>query len=519
MNLRLVLHTVSHLRMRQIVYQIWYRIFKPAYRPMLYKGEVNKMQLVEFVSKPFSWDGRHFCFLNLTSSFASWNDVSHGMLWAYNLNYMDWLLQPGMDYVEGEEWIERFSKDLPRNRIGMDPYPIALRGINWIKFIVHFYHRIPQTRLKSWNDTLYAQYCLLERKLEYHLLGNHLLEDAYSLYIASLYFQDKRWYVKSSHLLRHELNEQVLPDGAHYEQSPMYHCILLDRLLDCYNFSVHNSIFEGQEDMNGFLREKAELMLGWLEAVVYEDGSIPLLNDAAYGIAPMPNEIFGYAKRLGILWRKMDLTESGYRKLHLGWGEAIVDVGEIKAVYQPGHSHADALSYELCIAGCPFIVDTGISTYDKTERRQWERGTAAHNTVVISGKNSDEVWSGFRVGWHAKVRVLEEKENSITALCEGFVRGNLHRRSFQWGEEAFVITDFVGQNVRGVSYIHLAPDVVILSRDAGRIETKQAMLEIDGADRVEVYHDFVSQEYNRLLPSEVIAIYFSETVKYSIRIR
>ena len=34
-------------------------------------------------------------------------------------------------------------------------------------------------------------------------------------------------YDKASCLLYKELDEQILPDGSHYEQSPMYHCILL----------------------------------------------------------------------------------------------------------------------------------------------------------------------------------------------------------------------------------------------------------------------------------------------------
>lgn len=33
--------------------------------------------------------------------------------------------------------------------------------------------------------------------------------------------------------------------------------------------------------------------------------------------------------------------------------------------YIPGHAHADTFNYELRIDGVPFIVDTGISTYNK----------------------------------------------------------------------------------------------------------------------------------------------------------
>ena len=42
---------------------------------------------------------------------------------------------------------------------------------------------------------------------------------------------------KAARLLKRELKREILRDGAHYEQSPMYHCILLDRLLDCINYT------------------------------------------------------------------------------------------------------------------------------------------------------------------------------------------------------------------------------------------------------------------------------------------
>lgn len=48
-----------------------------------------------------------------------------------------------------------------------------------------------------------------------------------------------------------------------------------------------------------------------------------------------------------------------------GHWEAIVDVGDIRASYQPGHSHADTFNYELRIGGKPFVMDTGISTYER----------------------------------------------------------------------------------------------------------------------------------------------------------
>lgn len=110
--------------------------------------------------------------------------------------------------------------------------------------------------------------------------------------------------------------------------------------------------------------------------------------------------------------------------------EAIVDIGNITATYQPGHTHADTFNYELHINGEPFVVDTGISTYNKTARRQYERSTSAHNTVSINGKNSYDVWGGFRVGKRAKTTLITDKPYYIKALHNGYGKKKLHIRTF-----------------------------------------------------------------------------------------
>src|SRR5690606_19561897 len=101
------------------------------------------------------------------------------------------------------------------------------------------------------------------------------------------------------------------------------------------------------------------------------------------------------------------LSDSGYRKFNEADFEILMDVGQIAPVYQPGHSHADSLQFLLNFKGKPVIVDTGISTYEKNERRQLERSTASHNTVTINRDNSSNVWGGFRVAERAMVEVLK----------------------------------------------------------------------------------------------------------------
>lgn len=515
MKLNQFLRTVFYLRKRQIYYQLKYRLTHINYI-LSTLSKISNLNCSSIIVKHKCLQDKEFSFLNIKKPFISWNDASNGNLWAYNLNYMDWLLQKELSFDEGAKWIDCFIDDIRSNKVALAPYPTALRGINWIKFISLHYSQISQEQLRRWTDSLYSQYCLLEQRLEFHLLGNHLLEDAYSLFIASLFFEDVNMFKKASKLLCRELDEQILPDGAHYEQSPMYHCILLDRLLDCYNFSIGNRRFDVQKDLNILLREKAQVMLGHLNSLIYQDHSIPLLNDSAYGISPCPDELFDYAVRLAIDWHEIPLKECGYRKLVNGKFEAVVDIGNITASYQPGHSHADTFNYELRIKGKPFVVDTGISTYDKTPRRQYERGTSAHNTVTIGGKDSSEVWGGFRVGKRAKVTILKDKPYEVIAWHNGFGSQGKHFRKFILEEDGFKVEDSVSTNKEAISWLHLSPESKILSYSNELIVTTIGNIDITGASKVEIADGEVSVEYNRFLAVKIIKIHFSHKLSYQI---
>ncbi len=516
MNLPLLFDTISHLRTTQIFHQLKYRLIKPKLGNETATIESYNMKLTAPIVKPKCYNGGNtFTFLNISSSFQGWDMRDYGPLWTYNLNYMDWIEQEDITINECLKWIDLFIDELPNNHIGQDPYPIALRIINWSKF----FSKHPECRNKRRNDSMYAQTLLLERKLEYHLLGNHLLEDGYALTITAIYFHDKRLFQKASMLLCEQLNEQILPDGAHYEQSPMYHCIMLDRLLDCINFTKNNILFDSQSAFTDFLCEKARAMLGHLQSIIYADSSIPLLNDSAYGIAPTPTQLFQYAKMLGLSWDTIPLNECGYRKLVHGNVEALTDIGNITANYQPGHSHADTFNYELRIDGNPIIVDTGISTYNKDDRRQYERSTSAHNTVTINKKNSSQVWGGFRLGKRARVSVSEDTPQNIIANHNGFGNNAIHQRKFSLNGNTFTIEDeIIGGATNAISYIHFAPNlqIQIISTEDGIIKIGNTIMKIDHFRDITLSNNYVSTEYNRLLSTNVLEITFTKHLKYTI---
>ena len=489
--------------MTQLSYYIKYRIVNPRYKEVA-APEFTRLFKTKWIDKSDCFDGRNeFCFLNQKGCFSNWSDLRHGALWAYNQNYFDFINQKNLLKQEASRWIDKFISEMSDNSIGLAPYPTALRCINWIKFFC----QQPDCAIKSRIDSLYSQVKLLNKKLEYHLLGNHLLEDAYALYISSLFFKDNCLYQKAWKLLKKELSEQILPDGAHYEQAPMYHCILLDRLLDCINFD---------NGKNDFLKKAATMMLGHMENIVWMDGTIPLLNDTAYGIAPAPKELFNYARRLGLEWIPIPLKECGYRKLKSESIEVFIDVGNITASYQPGHSHADTFSYELRIFSKPFIVDTGISTYEKNDRRQYERSTAAHNTVTINNKDSSEVWGGFRMGRRCQVKISSETKSTIIAQHNGFGKSHLHQRKFEVTDQALLINDRI--KGCGISHMHLSPNVKILAYNNIEIKTNLGIILLEGADNVEVSNGKVSTEYNSLKDNLYIKVFFKDNLYTTISI-
>ena len=545
MNYGLLFRTVKYLKLTQVYHQVKYRLVKLGYKALTlgskfqdssFRFQVSGFRFkTEPIAKPQCWDGEKFTFLNLTHEFAGWDFDEFGNLWTYNQNYFDWLNQEGMTAEEGCKWIDRFNRDVLRTEISqksgsksikshlaLDPYPIALRSINWVKFFCKY----PECATKERVDALYSQVKLLEKKLEYHLLGNHLLEDAFAMYIAyaSFRIQDSG-FKKARKLLLEQLEEQVLPDGAHYEQSPMYHCILLDRLLDCINI-VKGSLREKSDknlqentsksriiELKNYLTSDllvltsfAERMLGHLESVVWKDGTIPMLNDSAEGIAPTPEQLFDYAKRLGLEWKAIPMKECGYRKMVAGRYEAIVDVGNITATYQPGHTHADTLNYELRIDGKPVVVDCGISTYNKTERRQYERSTAAHNCVVVDGKDSSEVWGGFRVARRATVSGFRFQDSSIEAEHDGF--GRPCKRRFEMSENGFTVEDWY--DGEAVSYVHIA-------EGNDEFQVSGLRFQVEGAIDIEERPWRYSTEYNRFKEGKEIKIHFNGKVKYTVR--
>lgn len=486
------------------------------------------MSLLPVIPKNTSFQQYQFTFLNQSAAFSEnnidWNYLKFGKLWTYNLNYFDFLLQPEMLPETGLQLIEDYISKLNNNSSALEPYPIALRGINWIKFISHC--SFSNSQILKFSSSLYAHYQILLNNIEYHLLGNHLLEDGFSLLFGAFYFRDQRLYSKARQIIEAELKEQILTDGAHFELSPMYHQILIDRLLDCINLLQNNDRFSDQKELLELMNQKAVKMLQWLNAITFSNGDIPHLNDSAPDIAASTDELNQYATRLGIIDESVvreirvnpcNLSQSGYRSFRNNKYECIVDIGQIGPSYQPGHAHADTFNFVLNVNDLPFIVDTGISTYEANESRLKERSTSAHNTVTVQDKNSSEVWSSFRVGKRALVEIIKEDDTSVCARHDGYRDlKTMHRREWKFSDNGIEIEDVLeGQLTEGKALFWLSPGLEPIC-EKKLIEIGRARITFTNSLSVNLIPVSVPAGYNKFDKSYKIEIPFKNQLKTHI---
>ena len=514
-------NTVKYLKLKQMNYRLFYLIRKRVRNILKFKYlmSIDKVSseliLDETILLNRAYSNNKFTFLNLSYKIENeidWNYGKHGKLWTYNLTYFDYLNQKSISKEDGLFLINDFIRQIDTVKDGLEPFPISLRGINWIKFLVR--HKIKDKKIDS---SLYAQYMILVDNLEYHLLGNHLLENAFSLLFGAYYFKDEKLYAIAKKLLIAELDEQIMDDGGHFELSSMYHQIMLFRVLDCINLVDHNTWKE--DVLINILHTKAEKMLGWLNVISYKNGQIPLFNDSANSITPDTQALNAYAARLSIKEQNIKLSSSGYRKFVGNKYELIVDVGNIGPDYIPGHAHSDTFNFELYVDKKPIIVDTGISTYETNKRRTQERSTNAHNTVMIDNHNQSEVWGGFRVANRAKIIELKETQNMVEAAHDGYKKFAIkHRRKFIVNSNQIIIEDIVENlgNHRAVAFLHFYPGIIPCIKN-NRIFIGDVVIKCS-SDDITLQEYLYAPEFNKLVPAKMVAINFEDSLKMEINI-
>ena len=315
---------------------------------------------------------------------------------------------------------------------------------------------------------MYQQYVYLSRNLEKNQLSNHYFENLKALVLCALFFGDEKALPVSLRAFRKECREEILPDGMHFELSPMYHKVVLEGLLRVAVALRRANMPDAElEQMAGDMIHGAYSMEQGLSRT-------PLFNDSGDNVSKSLGALLECTNRyLDIVpVAREALPDSGYYCFTSGIWKMIVDAGAPGPDYIPGHCHCDAMSFELFREGQPVLVNCGTYAYQCAERH-WFRSTQAHNTVQVAGTEQSEIWSIFRLARRSKTRVLEVLPNGIRMEMTDY-KGNRIQREILLLPDALHIQD-QAEGLELHSHLHSIEKIEIhSSAELVRSEAKYA---------------------------------------------
>ena len=314
-------------------------------------------------------------------------------------------------------WIDEHT---PRDDDAWHPYPLSTRAGNWIAALT----LVPELASPRVSESLWRQLRRLEANVEDDILGNHVIRNARALVLGGAAFGAAPLTRRGIELLDRELPEQVLRDGGHYERSPVYHLVVLRDLLEVQAVSPHSSTGDVIERMRAFAA-----------ALARPDGAPALFNDGGLDQAPRL-DLPGPPDGLVVF------EDSGFSVVREGPLWLAFRCGPQAPDFLPAHAHADAISFQLWWDGRPVLVDAGTYTYEPGPERDWFRGTAAHSTLRVDGRDQFRLWGAFRSGPLPEVKLHFAGERVLEASVR-LGRRVRHVRRLEWSWDELVVRDLV----------------------------------------------------------------------------
>ena len=530
-KLFLLLNTLRYLKWQQIYFRLVRKLIKPKVTE-IFKGSKPKLSKT-WEHLPLYANKINIqleaCFLNYTKKLdlpADWNNESPSKLWVYNLHYFEDLLSDNAEEKHNFH-LQLLNSWVDQNPVGhgngWEPYPTSLRIVNILKAWLGGLELN-----KKLFSSVFAQASFLSSDLEKHLLGNHYFVNLKALLFAGVVFKNIRWLSIAEKGLISEIPEQILEDGANFELSPMYHSLTLVDMLDMFNLSKAYPT-QLSDKLVSQLEYYIPKMLAFMESMSHLDGGVSFFNDSADGIAPAKAKIESYAKKLGFGISPLDFgksqiidnANSGYICATTSGSKLIFDASPVGPDYIPGHAHADTLSFELSIGAQRVLVNSGTSEYGLSTKRLNQRKTAAHNTVEVDGKDSSEVWSGFRVANRAEIILRHTKlknDHSIELLAahngyKSLFGGSIQIRKLTFRENSLIVSDSLqGTFKYAKSRFYFHPDLVIsLEDNLLRIKGTEFVLYSNLKGKVvSLVDSFWYPEFGSEVPNKMLLLDFNE---------
>jgi len=316
---------------------------------------------------------------------------------------------------------------------------------------------------------------LIERRLSlYSSTGNHTVAEAAGLVYAGVLFPElkrsEERLRKGIEILSAAAESQVLRDGGGVEQAFWYHAFniqllsLVVSLLKFHDIELPKQIPDAVERGSRFL-----------SAVADDQGQWPTIGDADGGYA--------LSRYLQIPAYSSDAApnahtfhDSGYTIASVCSGDDsrfILDHGPLGLSPAYGHGHADALSLTLRAFGEDVFIDPGTYTYSGDEDwRAYFRGTRAHNTVTVDGRDQAKQDGCFLWSQPFASRLLAADIDSasggrLIAEHDGYGRSGVrHLRGLAWiTDQWLLVLDRLTGTGRHTLQLHWHSAISPIQRD------------------------------------------------------
>ena len=305
---------------------------------------------------------------------------------------------------------------------------VAFRALSWIQIYQNAGMKMTPEFRQQFLQNLYRHGRHLEANLSIYFSPNtHLLGEAVALHALGVLFPDfpeaARWAETGRHWVSNEYVRQVRGDGSHFERSSYYHVYALDMFL------FHASLAGASAE------ERAALgrMTDFLEALMGPTGELPFLGDDDGGRLFHPygpralfardtlraaNAFLGRApgERGSRLFKDAGIVVMASGDRHI-----LIDAGSF-GPGRAGHSHSDTLSMVVRSGAEWLLVDSGTFTYvGDPAWREYFRGSSAHNTVRVAGRDHASPAGPCCLKDLPRVRILEwstsEARDVLFAEC------------------------------------------------------------------------------------------------------
>lgn len=394
-------------------------------------------------------------------------------------------------------WLRNNPLTEPAGKTVWRTIEAGIRGENWVKAMEYFKDSPSVTaEIRGAFEQglrLHGEY-LMNCRLPFSDKSNWGVLESHGLFDIGAALGDQSYITEALGRLERELAVQVMDDGVHWEQSPMYHNEVLRCVLEVIRMGEARGI-----RLPAALYEKARAMAYADIAWVKPDHTQPLngdsdrtdLRDVFTPAALLLKDSFlrymGYERldfesawefgeEAALEYRSMKasapdgqfyaLEHSGNWFLRSGWGENGDYLHFKCGSLGGGHGHFDKLHLDLCINGEDILIDSGRYTYVDGRLRRQLKSSCAHNVPVVDWRDYTQCTDSWGVTGAAPATGQQWRRKGPFTFLQGTHLGYMpegvlaNRRILSIGTRIHVVADgFYGSQCHICSQLfHLNPE-------------------------------------------------------------